>query len=116
MGSATTRGTRSRKGGVPTVLPDPAALRDGQMALVLDPPGGPPGDAEPVVREFLPRVVHIGSWLGRDAQRALVEYFRAWAVPPAGLRHRRGAGEAHAGGPGRAGPPRGPGHVRPGRR
>ena len=89
MGSATTRGTRSRKGGVPTVLPDPAALRDGQMALVLDPPGGPPGDAEPVVRELLPGVVHIGSWLGRDAQRALVEDFRAWAVPPAGLRHPR---------------------------
>jgi alkylated DNA repair protein (DNA oxidative demethylase) len=33
--------------------------------------------------------VHVRRWLDLDQQRALVEDFRRWAVPPAGLRHPR---------------------------
>ena len=40
-------------------------------------------------REVLPGVVHVPAWLGLPAQRALVEDFRRWALPPAGLRHPR---------------------------
>jgi alkylated DNA repair protein (DNA oxidative demethylase) len=36
-----------------------------------------------------PDVVHIRQWLSPGEQRALVEQFRAWAQPPAGLRHPR---------------------------
>jgi alkylated DNA repair protein (DNA oxidative demethylase) len=39
--------------------------------------------------EPLPDVVHVPDWLSRDQQRAIVEQFRAWALPPAGLRHPR---------------------------
>ena len=42
-----------------------------------------------VVRELLPGVVHVPGWLDADAQRALTAEFRAWARPPAGLRHPR---------------------------
>jgi DNA oxidative demethylase len=37
----------------------------------------------------MPGVVHVPAWLGLPAQRALVEDFRRWALPPAGLRHPR---------------------------
>jgi alkylated DNA repair protein (DNA oxidative demethylase) len=34
-------------------------------------------------------VVHVPDWLDVHEQRALVEQFREWAQPPAGLRHPR---------------------------
>jgi DNA oxidative demethylase len=40
-------------------------------------------------RELAPGVVVISAWLSRDEQRRLVEQFRSWALPPAGLRHPR---------------------------
>jgi DNA oxidative demethylase len=39
--------------------------------------------------EVLPGVIHVPAWLDLDAQRSLVEQFRRWALPPAGLRHPR---------------------------
>jgi len=99
MGSATTQGTRSRRGGVPTALPAPAGPRPGQLSLLggTDRPDGPDGaagdggrpDAAPTTTEVLPGVVHVAGWLGRDAQRHWVREFRTWALPPAGLRHPR---------------------------
>jgi alkylated DNA repair protein (DNA oxidative demethylase) len=56
----------------------------GQLAL--------PIASLPIARrqsEPLPGVVHVPDWLGPDDQRALVEQFRKWAQPPAGLRHPR---------------------------
>ncbi len=61
------------------------AVRPGwQMAL-------PMGDDDPprAWREVLPAVVHVPDWLDPTAQRGLVEDFRRWARPPAGLRHPR---------------------------
>lgn len=74
---------KSRLGGVPTVLDgaDPA----GQLSLAL-------ADEGPVSLtrdEPRPGVVHIRGWLGSAAQRRLVEDFRSWARPPAGLRRPR---------------------------
>jgi alkylated DNA repair protein (DNA oxidative demethylase) len=56
----------------------------GQLALPL---AGP----EPATgrREVLADVVHVPAWLDLGPQRALVEAFRRWARPPAGLRHPR---------------------------
>jgi alkylated DNA repair protein (DNA oxidative demethylase) len=73
----------SRLGGVPTVLPPPdAAPPARQLGLDLD--------AVPTGRhDVLPDVVHVSGWLDIEAQRRLVGDFRAWAVPPAGLRHPR---------------------------
>jgi DNA oxidative demethylase len=91
MGSKTTTdprvGRRSRLGGVPTEVPpiEAAPARPArQMALVdLD-------DAPVRTRvEVLPGAVHIPDWLDLDAQRGLIEQFRRWALPPAGLRHPR---------------------------
>lgn len=72
---------------MPTSLP-PSAI-DGagpvrQLRLPL-------AAAEPTGRplEVLAGVVHVAAWLDLDAQRALVEDFRRWAAPPAGLRHPR---------------------------
>jgi DNA oxidative demethylase len=77
---------RSRLGGVPTVLPPATAATDRQLALPLADradvrPSGPHG--------LLPGVVHVAGWLDLAAQRALVEDFRRWSLPPAGLRHPR---------------------------
>lgn len=72
----------SRVAGVPTVLPPAAAGPSRQLALPVDTP----------VRErrhVLPGVVHMADWLDMAMQRALVELFRQWALPPAGLRHPR---------------------------
>jgi alkylated DNA repair protein (DNA oxidative demethylase) len=80
-------GARSRLGGVPTALPSVAADTVGsERQLVL-----PMADAEPARpwREVLPGVVHVPAWLDLDAQRALVDDFKRWALPPAGLRHPR---------------------------
>lgn len=74
----------SRRGGEPTVLPPPDAVASGQLGLGLD------AEPSPVVRrDLLDGVVHVGGWLDIDAQRALAEDFRRWAVAPAGLRHPR---------------------------
>jgi alkylated DNA repair protein (DNA oxidative demethylase) len=87
MGSKTTTSRHSRLGGVPVVLPPPAepdTRPDRQLTLVdLDPE---PARAR---REVLPGAVHIPDWLDLDTQRDLVAQFRAWALPPAGLRHPR---------------------------
>jgi alkylated DNA repair protein (DNA oxidative demethylase) len=86
-------GSRSRStstlGGVPTTLPPPAPPTDlapGQMAFPIDEPDP---DRRPDRIEVLPDVVHIPDWLDATAQRNLVEQFRRWAEPPAGLRHPR---------------------------
>ena len=68
---------------MPTVLPPPADVATRQLGLLEEP-------APARVRtELLPGVVHIAAWLDQAEQRALVEDFRRWAVPPAGLRHPR---------------------------
>ena len=55
---------RSRRGGVPTILPPPV---DGgrQLGLALD-------DERPWRNDVLPDVVHIAGWLDADQQRDLV--------------------------------------------
>src|SRR5829696_507396 len=83
------RGARSRLGGVPTVLPTalPPAEAVGpprQLALPIV-----HAEREPAAREVLPGAVHVPGWLDLDAQRAIVDEFRRWARPPAGLRHPR---------------------------
>ena len=83
-------GARSRLGGVPTVLPSASAGSadpQGQMALPL-PDTAPPAPHRERA-EVLPGVVHVPGWLDLDAQRALADDFRQWALPPAGLRHPR---------------------------
>lgn len=91
--TARRRGGRSRQGGVPTSLPPvasdarnagrPTAAR--QLALSF---GGPQLDRRSR-QEVLPDVVHVPDWLDLEAQRGIVEQFRQWALPPAGLRHPR---------------------------
>jgi DNA oxidative demethylase len=79
-------GARSHLGGVPTTLPPPGTEPGPHHQTRL-----PLADVE-VERarcEMLPSVVHIPAWLGLPAQRALVDEFRSWALPPAGLRHPR---------------------------
>src|SRR5437868_4177650 len=80
MGSAKTT-ARSRIKAVPTVVGEPSSPA-GQLDLGL---GEPPRDR----REVLPGAIHIPDWLDLGAQRALVDEFRVWAAPPAGLRHPR---------------------------
>jgi DNA oxidative demethylase len=80
-------GARSRLGGEPTVLP-PAGADETEVERQLQLPvvEAPPDRAW---QEVMPRVVHVPAWLDLDAQRHLVEQFRQWARPPAGLRHPR---------------------------
>jgi alkylated DNA repair protein (DNA oxidative demethylase) len=80
-------GARSRLGGVPTILPPV----DAGKARPFPQPALPLAGAEPVRTrlELLPAAVHVPDWLDLDAQRRLVEDFRRWALPPAGLRHPR---------------------------
>jgi DNA oxidative demethylase len=80
-----TRGRRgrSRFGGIPTVLA-PAAHTKRQLAFASDDAG-----VDQARHEVLPEVVHVAGWLDAQRQRALVEQFREWALPPAGLRHPR---------------------------
>ena len=92
--SARGRMRSSRLGGVPTSLPAPGTRRVGQLALGLDAPAdGDPGSeaspAAPHTTRPLPDVAHVHGWLTPPEQRALVEQFREWARPPAGLRHPR---------------------------
>jgi DNA oxidative demethylase len=79
-------GARSRSGGVPTSVPPPTTNggRHRQPTLPL----AGVGAARPR-RQLFPGVVHVPAWLGLPAQRALIEDFRFWALPPAGLRHPR---------------------------
>src|ERR1700722_16886678 len=83
--TATSRRTRmgtSRLGGVPTTV-------------AADTPTVSPATAaqanERAIerREICRGVVLITGWLAPDAQRSLVDQFRIWALPPAGLRHPR---------------------------
>ncbi len=79
------RGRRGRSGrpGVPSVVPEPREVV-AQLALPI---AG--DDRRPSRHELLPDVVHVTSWLDLAAQRSLIEDFRDWARPPAGLRHPR---------------------------
>jgi alkylated DNA repair protein (DNA oxidative demethylase) len=83
----------SRLGGVPTSLPAPGTRGRGQLALGLSPTDA---DLDPASTSVdartmrpLPDVAHVHHWLTRAEQRTLVEEFRSWARPPAGLRHPR---------------------------
>jgi len=79
-------GARSRLGGVPTTLPpaEEAVAAEQQLSL------GIAAEAQPHGRhQLMPDVVHVAGWLDLDAQRRLVDEFRRWALPPAGLRHPR---------------------------
>jgi DNA oxidative demethylase len=80
------RGATSRRGGEPVVLPSALAPSNQarQLALRLDAVEPDRSRWEPV-----PGVVHVPDWLPATAQRGLADEFRAWAVPPAGLRHPR---------------------------
>jgi len=74
---------RSREGAVSAVLPSTSCLPPRQLVLPMEP-------ARLTRRiPLLPGVVHVSAWLDADAQKALVEDFRRWALPPAGLRHAR---------------------------
>lgn len=86
MGTVSTerRSGRSRMAGVPTTLPASASSTGRQLALGIEEAAVPAGR-----REVLPGAVHVSGWLGFDAQRRLVDEFRRWARPPAGLRHPR---------------------------
>jgi alkylated DNA repair protein (DNA oxidative demethylase) len=62
--------------------------------VLADAVPGPSGlfDETPVAGpavEVLPSAVHVPGWLGLPAQQELAAAFRAWAQPPAGLRHPR---------------------------
>ena len=72
----------SRASGVPTVLPayEPSRYHQGELL---------PSGCEPERREISPGVVLISGWLTPEEQHALVDQFREWALPPAGLRHPR---------------------------
>src|SRR5882724_76542 len=90
--SGRSRMRSSRLGGVPTVLPPPEATAAGQLALGLGLDKADRDDRRPVAERLtrpLADVVHIRRWLTPEEQRTLVEQFRVWARPPAGLRHPR---------------------------
>jgi len=76
--------TRSGRRGLSTTLGPAADLLPRQLALSVHPP-----EAAVRHREVLPAVVHVPGWLDIDTQLGLVESFRRWARPPAGLRHPR---------------------------
>jgi len=85
----------SRLGGVPTRLPAPGTRGRGQLALALGASAHVEPDAsvrsamgERTTRP-LADVTHIREWLTPAEQQALVQQFREWALPPAGLRHPR---------------------------
>jgi alkylated DNA repair protein (DNA oxidative demethylase) len=83
-------GARSRLGGQAVTLPPAASPAAGQiaqfvqMALSLD-----DSSRDRAPRRPLPGVVHIPDWLDGPEQARLAADFRAWARPPAGLRHPR---------------------------
>jgi alkylated DNA repair protein (DNA oxidative demethylase) len=65
------------------MLGPPADGPSGQLALDVHEP------ARRVPSEPLPDVIQLPDWLDLAAQRDLVDAFRTWALPPAGLRHPR---------------------------
>jgi alkylated DNA repair protein (DNA oxidative demethylase) len=69
---------------VPTSVGAAAPPAAGQLAFAVASDDRARERVEP-----LPGVVHIPDWLDFDDTRALVEAFREWARPPAGLRHPR---------------------------
>src|SRR5262245_41531808 len=79
-------GARSRQGGVPTTLPPASGTVPGRGHHPWLPRVEVGARAR---RAVLPCVVHAPAWLGLPAQRALVDDFRMWSLPPAGLRHPR---------------------------
>jgi alkylated DNA repair protein (DNA oxidative demethylase) len=79
-------GARSRHGGVPTTLP-PAPTTEVNPTHQPLPLVGL--EAARRRRDVPLGVVHVPDWLGLPAQLDLVEDFRHWALPPAGLRHPR---------------------------
>jgi alkylated DNA repair protein (DNA oxidative demethylase) len=91
--SARSRLPSSRLGGEPTVLPPPGAVPAGQLRLGLAGSDAPPAPSPTPLAERLTRpmvdVAHVRTWLSPTEQRELVERFREWARPPAGLRHPR---------------------------
>ncbi len=88
--SARSRMRSSRLGGVPTTLPASGSTPTGQLSLGLaaNQPTVVDGNAQRLHRP-LADVVHISGWLDAAEQQELVEQFRQWAIPPAGLRHPR---------------------------
>jgi len=86
MGTVSTsrRSGRSRMAGVPTTLPASTRSTGRQLALGIEEAAAPAGR-----REVLPGAVHVPGWLDLDVQCRLVDEFRRWALPPAGLRHPR---------------------------
>ena len=88
--SARSRMRSSRLGGVPTTLPEPGGTQTGQLSLRLaaDQPTAVDGSGR-VLNRPLADVVHISGWLDATEQQELVEQFRHWAIPPAGLRYPR---------------------------
>jgi DNA oxidative demethylase len=81
MGSVRTQGRTAARGGEPTVVE--AADVGRQLVLGMDEPEPRPR------REVLAGAVHVPGWLSLDQQRRLVDDFRRWALPPAGLRRPR---------------------------
>lgn len=84
----------SRLGGVPATLPAGGAAAAGQLTFALAPDDPDELDdrragGEPVIDRPLPGVAHVRRWMTADEQRELVEQFRQWALPPAGLRSPR---------------------------
>jgi alkylated DNA repair protein (DNA oxidative demethylase) len=80
VGSKRERPVTSRLGGVPTAVGAAASPGVGQLGLDL---------TSGLVEHPLPDVTHVHGWLDLDEQRRLAADFRAWAAPPAGLRHPR---------------------------
>jgi alkylated DNA repair protein (DNA oxidative demethylase) len=78
------RGPTSRLGGEPVTLAPARSSSPSQLDLDFD----AVAPAREVV-EPLPGVVLVPDWLDANAQRRLVDDFRTWARPPAGLRHPR---------------------------
>ena len=72
----------SRRGGVPTTLPADTTSASPTSATQTN-------QRTTERREISPGVVVITSWLAPNEQRSLVDQFRVWALPPAGLRHPR---------------------------
>jgi alkylated DNA repair protein (DNA oxidative demethylase) len=67
-----------------TTLSPEAAVTGRQLALPISSFQRPTSSSV-----VLCGVVHVSAWLDFASQRALVEQFRRWALPPAGLRHPR---------------------------
>jgi len=82
MTSARSRMGSSRLSGVPTRLADADERAPETLALDFG--------ARPRARhDVMPGVVLITGWLDTEQQRSLVDGFRRWSLPPAGLRHPR---------------------------